>query len=91
VLPGAWTVIDDGDSGLPEALRAALADVCQEICDLEGRIRSVERQLEALAEQTPAVGRARSLALVSFATGLVAFVGDIQRFPSARHLASASA
>lgn len=90
VLPGAWAVIEDADSGLPDALRPALAEVCQEIRDLGERIRGVERQLEALAQQTPAVARLRTIPGIGLliATALVAFVGDVQRFPSARHLAS---
>jgi transposase len=50
----------------------------------------VERQLTALADQTPAVARLRSIPGVGLitATALVAFVGDVQRFPSGRHFAS---
>lgn len=90
VLPHAWAVIGEADSGLPDALRPALNEVCQEIRDLERRIKDVERQLEALAEQIPAVPRLRSVPGIGLliATALVAFIGDIQRFPSGRHLAS---
>jgi transposase len=57
---------------------------------MEGRIRVVEDQLQALADQTPAVARLRSIPGVGLitATALVAFVGDVQRFPSGRHFAS---
>lgn len=90
VLPRAWELIEDADSGLPDALRPALGEVWQEIHDLEGRIERIERQLEALAQQTPVVERLRSIPGIGLlnATALVAFVGDIQRFPSARHFAS---
>ncbi len=90
VLPCAGAILEDADSGVPDALRPALAEVCQEIRDLEQRVRSVERQLEALAQQTPTVQRLRSVPGIGLliATALAAFVGDVSRFPSARHLAS---
>jgi len=90
VLPRAWDLLADPDSGLPDALRPALAKVCTEIRQLDDSIRLVENQLEALAHQTPAVARLRSIPGVGLitATALVAFVGDVQRFPSGRHFAS---
>jgi transposase len=90
VLPRTWSLLADADSGLPDALRPALAEACAEIRQLEDHIRLIENQLEALADQTPAVARLRSIPGVGLitATALVAFVGDVQRFPSGRHFAS---
>ena len=90
VLPRVSAFLEDADCGIPDALRPALAEVCQEIRELEQRIQRVEQQLEALARQIPAVGRLRSIPGIGLliATALVAFVGDISRFPSGRHLAS---
>jgi len=90
VLAKTWDLLADPESGLPDALRPGLAAACTEIRDMEGRIRVVEDQLQALADQTPAVARLRSIPGVGLitATALVAFVGDIQRFPSGRHFAS---
>jgi transposase len=53
-------------------------------------MRSVEHQLRALARQTPAVRKLRTIPGVGLltATALVAIVGDVGRFPSARHFAS---
>lgn len=53
-------------------------------------MRSVEHQLSALARQLPVVHKLRSIPGVGLitATALVAFIGDIFRFPSARHFAS---
>jgi len=84
------TLIADADSEIPDALRAVLATACDEIEALGDNIKMTERQLEALAEQTPAVERLRSVPGIGLliATALVAFLGDIQRFPSGRHLAS---
>ena len=53
-------------------------------------LRSVERELEALAQQIPAVERLRSIPGIGLltATAMVGFVGDIQRFRSSRQFAS---
>lgn len=90
VLPRAWDLLADADSGLPDALRPALAETCTEIRDIENRIRVVEAQLQALADQTPTVARLCSIPGIGLitATALVAFVGDVRRFPSGRHFAS---
>ena len=90
VLPQVRILIADADSGIPDSLRPVLATACDEIKTLTDNIKMTERQLEALAEQTPAVQRLRSVPGIGLliATALVAFLGDIQRFPSGRHLAS---
>ena len=82
--------LEDADVGVPSLLRPALAEAAREIRELEGRIRTVEHQLEAVAEQTPVVSRLCSIPGVGLltATALVAAVGDVQRFPSGRHFAS---
>jgi transposase len=89
-VPTAWIQLEDAQSDIPDPLRPALAEVCQEIRDLERRVKMIESQLAALATQTPAVAQLMSIPGVGLiiATALVAFVGDIQRFPSARHFAS---
>ena len=89
-VPAAWTQIEDAESDLPDALRPALAELCAEIRDIERRVKMVEQQLAALALQTPAVARLMTIPGIGLliATALVAFVGDIRRFPSARHFAS---
>ena len=90
VVPGVFEVLEDATAPLPEALRTTLADACREIRDLERRSASLERRLERLAQELP--GAARLLTIpgvgVLAATALVAFVGDIHRFPSARPFAS---
>jgi transposase len=90
VVPQARQVIADADSAVPVAVRPLLAEACDEIGALQERVAQVERQLEALAEQTPLVERLRSIPGVGLltSTALVAFVVDIQRFPTARHFAS---
>jgi transposase len=90
VVPAVRVALEDADSGLPDAIRPALAEACDEIRDLEARISSVERQLEALARETPVVPTLRSVPGIGLltATALVAVVGDAARFPSGRHFAS---
>ena len=90
VLPQVRALIGDADSGIPEALRGVLAAACEEIQKLSERIKMTERQIEAIAEQTPVVQRLRSIPGIGLliATALLAFVGDIHRFPSGRHFAS---
>src|SRR6185369_11398194 len=57
--------------------------------ELETRVKAVEKQLEALASQTPVIENLRSIPGVGLlsSTALVGFVGDITRFPSGRHFA----
>jgi transposase len=81
VVPILQQLLEDADSSLPDAVRPALDEARAEILELERRMRSVERQLRALARQLPVVG------LIT-ATAFVGFVGDVGRFPSARHFAS---
>lgn len=90
VVPQVRALIADADSQLPDALRLALREACDEVAELEARIRTVEKQLQALAGEAPVVGRLRSIPGIGLlsATALVAFVGEALRFPSGRHFAS---
>lgn len=90
VVPAAWSLIEDADSSLPDALRPIFAEACREIRDIEARVHLVERQLASIAEQLPAVEHLQTIPGVGLltSTALVGFIGDIQRFPSGRHFAS---
>jgi transposase len=90
VLPRVWALVSDADSGLPDALRPVLAEGAREIRELEARVRGVERSLATLARESELVVRLRTIPGVGLltATALVAFVGDVSRFPSGRHFAS---
>ena len=90
VVPILQTLLEDADSGLPDSVRPALNEARAEILELERRMRSIEFQLRALARQIPVVHKLRTVPGVGLitATALVAFVGDVGRFPSARHFAS---
>ena len=90
VVPHALALLDDATCEVPDSLRVALAEACLEIRDFERRIHAIEKQLEILAEQMPVVERLRSIPGIGLltATALVAFVGDVRRFPTSRHFAS---
>ncbi len=90
VLQRACSFLEDADSGVPDALRPPLAELVQETRQIEDRIHTIERQLKALASETPVVERLLTIPGLGLltATALVAYVGDIQRFPTARHFAS---
>jgi transposase len=90
VLPQVRLLIADADSDIPDSLRAVLFAACEQVTALSERIVLAERQLQALAEETPVVARLRTIPGLGpiTASALVAFVGDVQRFPSARHFAS---
>ena len=90
VVPQVRGLVEDADSELPTALRPVLFEACSEIRELEARIRAVEHQLRALSEQLAAVQRLLTVPGIGLltATALVAFVGDVVRFGSARHFAS---
>ena len=82
-------LIEDADAAIPELLRDPLHQLVLEIRELETRIKTIEKTLEALAAQTPVVERLRTIPGIGLltATALVSFVGDVARFPSGRHFA----
>jgi len=90
VLQLLGAAIEDIDSPLPESLRPVLALMGEEIRQLEERIDLVDRQLQRLSKQMPVVARLQTIPGIGpiSSTALVAFVGDVARFPSARHFAS---
>ena len=85
VVPHVRALLEDADAGIPGLLRPALAEAVTEIGELETRLRAVERQLETAAAESLVVGQLRTIPGIGLltATALVAFVGDVQRFPSA--------
>ena len=90
VVPRLQELLEDAESGLPDCIRPALNEARSEILELEQRMRLVESQLRALARQMPVVQQLCSIPGVGLitSTALFAFVGDVGRFPSARHFAS---
>jgi len=90
VLPAVRLLIEDADSAIPDPLRSVVALACEEIETLNQKIKHTEHELETLAKTIPQVTRILTIPGVGMivATAFVAFVGDVTRFPSGRHLAS---
>jgi len=90
VTPQIRIWIDDPEISLPTPLCNLLREACEEVGELDRRIRLVESQLEALGKEIDVVARLRTIPGVGLlsATALVALVGNIARFPSGRHFAS---
>ena len=90
VVPRVTVLLEDAESGIPDVLRPILVEALEEIRDLERRMKLCERSLAGLAEAIPMVARLCTVPGVGLITGtaLVAFVGDVHRFPSGRHFAS---
>ena len=90
VVPRVWELVSEAESAVPHALRPVLVEAAREVAELEQRIHEVEVQLEGLAKGSPHVRRLRTVPGVGLltATAIVAAVGDLKRFPSARHFAS---
>lgn len=89
VVPHVWALLD-AEASVPDALRPFLVELAREIGELEARIHDLEHTLEHLAKASPVVTRLRTIPGVGLltATALVAAVGDVERFRSARHFAS---
>lgn len=90
VVPRVQELLEDAESGLPDSIRPALNEARSEILELERRMRSVEQELRTLSRQLPVVGKLCSIPGIGLitSTALFAFVGDVNRFSSARHFAS---
>lgn len=90
VVPEVHLRIEDADSPLPLALRPFLAELCDEIRELERRMDDVARQLDRLGRDIPAVQHLLSVPGIGpiTATALVAFVGEIHRFASGRRFSA---
>jgi transposase len=84
------TVLADTETPLPAHLRHVLASVQEEVRELEGRLATLERELQALADADPVVARLRTIPGIGLLTGtaLVGTVGHIHAFRRARQFAS---
>jgi transposase len=80
----------DPESPLPPLLQRPLADAMAEIGAMERYIAAIDRQLAVLAPQNPDVQLLQTIPGIGVltATGLVALIGDIRRFPDSRAFAS---
>ena len=90
VVPCVWAFLEDAEIPIPDFLRPSLAEVALEIRQIEDRVKGIEAQFKQLAAQSALAKHLLSIPGVGLitATALIAFVGDVQRFRSARHFAS---
>lgn len=91
VRPAVRAALEDGDNELPTALRHALAGVLAEIEVGEAVMASIEHALaEAVRDdaRSQRLMQAGGVGLLT-ATAMSAGLGDLARFASGRHLASA--
>jgi len=75
---------------MPAQTQYATRALLEELDQLSDRIRDLEGRMEDVFGATDELERVRTLPGVGFILGVVILseVGDVQRFPSARHLAS---
>jgi transposase len=90
VRPAVTQLLEDPDSPLPHAIRPSIAQAADEIAEFEYRIAGTEKQLSIIGQSIPEVQLLMTVPGIGLltATALVAFIGNVQRFPSARHFAS---
>ena len=63
VVPQVLGLVEDAEAPIPMSLRPSVAAMCEEIRTIEQRLRDLDRQLAALADQIPHVAPAPSRAL----------------------------
>ena len=79
-----------GELSLPESSRRRLESLLALIADFDRELAAVKREIHARAKDDPLVAVLTQIPAVGafIALLVVAEVGDVSRFPSARHLAS---
>jgi transposase len=90
VLPAVSAALCDASVPVPEVVHPVLLSAMAEVRELDERIESIKRQLEAAASAVPLVERLETIPGVGLlnATALAAMTGDFSRFASGRHFAS---
>lgn len=87
VVPLVRSALEQG--AVPPALAEVLLELLEEIEELAGRAKCIEKRLEQLTLHMPTTQHLMSVPGIGMltATALVAFVGDINRFPNCRSFA----
>lgn len=87
MIPFARSALEQG--AVPELLAEVLVALLDDIDEFAARAKDIEKRLERLARDIPEAQNLMSVPGIGLlsATALVAFVGDIQRFPSRRSCA----
>jgi len=86
-VPG---ILEAAENGLSDRMRALVAELWQQIRELERRIGALTQELEHLADQDPACRRLLTVPGIGplTATALVAAIGDGREFRHGRELAA---
>jgi len=82
--------LEDGENELPMALRDGLATLLDQVADAQAAITAIEGQLKEFMRRDALSQRlhhAGGVGLIT-ATALSASIGEFNRFPSGRHIAS---
>jgi len=90
VRPAVLAALEDGDNELPMDLRHTLGEQLDTLAELEARLATLDRRLQAFAHEDARSMRyqaAPGIGIVT-ATALSACVGELARFRSGRHFAS---
>lgn len=89
-LAGMRDALASADNDLPDALRPWIAEGLQEIGAFKQRELDLERQIHALTKEDEVIQRWLAVPGVGLlgASALRASIGDMQRFPTGRHLSS---
>lgn len=91
VRPATLAALEDGDNDLPMSLRHSLHHLLEQIALCESGMQGIEQELDAFARRdrrSQLYLQAGGVGLLT-ATALSASVGELARFDSGRHLASA--
>jgi transposase len=90
VVPHVRELLGRTPTPVPLVLHGTLSAACEEIREVEARIRAIERKLTVLAALLPDGALLQTVPGVGLitATALIALVGDIRRFSSGRRFAS---
>lgn len=89
-IAAAREALEDGENDLSDLLRPFMERLLEQIRSLEECITELQRTLRDLTREDPIVQQMQQIPGVGLltATAMRAAIGDIHRFPSARHLAS---
>mgnify|MGYP006436323421 CR=1 FL=1 len=83
-------VIEDGENGLPDRMRALMTDLWTDLTRLDDRLQSMNSELETYAREDPQTQLLLSIPGIGpiVATALVAGIGDASAFRKGRDLAA---
>jgi transposase len=90
VLPQVRILIEDADSAIPDPLRSMTASACDQIEALTRQIKQADHELASVVKRIPEVVKLLSIPGIGVivSTAFFSSVGNVNRFPSGRHLAS---